>query len=99
VLRVISDLHFEEDKSDAIIGGGRALKQDRNVPATAFAKVFSAIPIPGGRKLLLCNSFCQAAHRSGLGDDGSVQPGIKTEDTTPGDLWYRNKGTRWVPSE
>ena len=43
MLTVISDLHFEEEKSDAISGGGKTLKLDRNVPAAAFAKLFSSL--------------------------------------------------------
>jgi UDP-2,3-diacylglucosamine pyrophosphatase LpxH len=43
MLTVISDLHFEEEDSDIIRGGGKELGLQRNVPARAFGKVFSTL--------------------------------------------------------
>lgn len=53
------------------------------------------IRLPPSPHLLFCSAFVQKIYRQVLGADGDFVPTLADEDTTPDDLWYPVKGTKF----
>ena len=93
---------LQEDQRARIVAAGKALQKQGyhyDIPGLLreLALLTTGIPIPAGYKLLFCSAFCQASYRNALGEGGNYQPGVKTEDSTPDDLWYSDLGSRFLP--
>ena len=58
-----------------------------------LARLLTGIAIPAGDHLLFCSAFCQSAYRNALSNRGDFAPALNSEDVTPDDIWYSQKGT------
>ncbi len=100
-LKIVQEL--DADQRQRVVTEARTLQADGyhyDIPGLLreLARLLTGIPIPAGEHLLFCSAFCQAAYRNALGDAGDFQPKVRTEDSTPDDLWYSSLGVGFLPA-